>query len=179
MNIIQSLIKTATEPDHPLHAGEVFFVWTLYVGVTESRVICQLLANHTNDKDLKETIEHFTDDVEEPLIQKLKDFLAHEGVGIPPGTGDKPRADERQIPPGAKFTDAEVANLLAVKIEGMLTTTHMGVSQAVRDDVGAMLVMAYQHLAAQGFTLKKLMQQRGWFRTPPMFPFRPEANADA
>lgn len=179
MNIFQSLIKTATEPDHPLHAGEVFQVWTLYVAVTESRIICQLLANHTNDADLKETIEHFTAEVEEPMIAKLKDFLIHEGVGIPPGTGDKPRADEREIPPGAKFTDAEIANLLVVKIEGMLTTCHMGLAQSLRDDLGAMLLVMYQHLAAQGFNLKKLMQQRGWVRTPPLLPFRPGSSVEA
>lgn len=174
MIILQSVLKSVTDPPQPLHAGEVFVVWTLYVGVTEARVICQLLANHTSDKDLKETIEHFVDEIEEPILEKLKLFLAHEGIGIPPSTGDKPRANESQIPPGAKFSDTEIANLLAIKIEGILNTCHLGIAQSVRDDVGVMLMNMYQHVAVQGYTLKKLMQVRGWFRQPPLFQFSPE-----
>jgi len=177
MNIVESLFKSATQPTHPLHAGEVSIAWALYVGVSEARVICLLLLNHTNDTDLKEMIEHIIADLEEPLIKRTKDFLVHEGVGIPPATGDKPRANEAQIPPGAKYTDAEIANLLVVKLEGMLNTCNFGIGQSVRDDVGALLLMAYQHVCAQGFTLKKLMQQRGWLRTPPMFPFAPDPSA--
>ncbi|HYG58771.1 MAG TPA: DUF3231 family protein [Symbiobacteriaceae bacterium] len=179
MNILQGVIQSVTEPPHPLHVGQAFVVWALYIGVAESRVICQLLLNHTSDTDLKETIEHVIADVEKPLEHKLKHYLEHHGIGIPPTTGDKPRADEAQIPPGAKFTDAEIANLLVVKIEGMVNLCHIGIAQSVRDDIGLLLMEAYQHLALQGFTIKKTMQQRGWFRTPPLYPFSPKAGANA
>ncbi|MGE5673006.1 MAG: DUF3231 family protein [Mycobacterium leprae] len=178
MNIFQSILKSATQPRSPLHAGEVFILWSLYVGVVESRVICQLVGNHTNDTSLKETIEHFINDLEEPLTKRLKDFLAHEGIGIPPGTGDKPRTNEALIPPGAKFTDAEIANLLVVKVEGLLNLCHAGLGQSLRDDVGLMLAETYQHVLAQGFTLKKLMRQRGWLRVPPLFPFGPAVGGE-
>jgi hypothetical protein len=124
-----------------------------------------------DDTALKETIEHYIADVEEPLISKLKQLLAHEGLGIPPTTGDKPRANEATIPPGAKMTDMEIANLLVVKLDGLLNICHYGIIQALRDDVGLMLVETYQHLVAQGFTLKKLMREHGWLRLPPLFPF--------
>ena len=176
MNIVQSLFKAAAQPPQPLHAGEVFVLWSLYLGVAESRIICQLMTNHTNDTSLEESIEHFIADIEEPLITKLKELMAHEGIDIPPSTGEKPRASEAQIPVGAKLTDAEIANLLVVKLEGMLNLCHIGIGQALRDDLGLMLLGAYQHLVTQGFTLKKLMRHRGWLRVPPHFPVSPKPN---
>lgn len=170
MNVIQSLLKGAKQPPQPLHSGEVFVLWALYTGAAESRVICMLIANHTNDTALKETIEHFIADVEEPLINKLKHLLAQEGVDIPPTIGDKPRANEGAIPSGAKMTDAEVANLLVVKLGGLLNICHQGILQALRDDVGLLLLETYQHLVAQGFTLRTLMREHGWLRVPPLFP---------
>lgn len=177
MNIVQSVMKAVTQPRTPLHAGEVFALWSLYIGVVEARVLCQLLANHTSDANLKETIEHLVDELEEPLIKKLNLFLLHEGVQPPGASGDKPLANEADIPPGAKLTDMEVANLLVVKLEGMLNLAHFGLAQSLRDDVGVMLLNAYQHLVAQGFTLKKLMREHGWLRVPPMFPLTPERPA--
>lgn len=179
MNIVQGIIKSLNQPYEPLHAGEVFALWSLYIAATESRVICQLLSNHTSDVGLKETIEHYIDDLEEPLIKQVHDFLAREGIGLPAVTGDKPRANEMTIPPGAKFTDAEIANLLVVKLEGMLNICHAGIGTALRDDLGLLMLTAYQHVVTQGFTLKKLMRERGWLRIPPLFPFSPEKGANA
>lgn len=170
MNVIQSLLKSAQQPPQSLHSGEVFALWTLYTGAAESRAICMLMINHTNDTALKEEIEHFIADVEEPLIKKLKQLLAHEGIGIPPTTGDKPRANEAAIPAGAKMTDTEIANLLVIKLGGLLNICHQGILQALRDDVGVLLLGTYQHLVTQAFTLKTLMREHGWLRIPPSFP---------
>lgn len=55
-----------------------------------------------------------------------------------PATGDKPKVNEALVPPGAKMTDAEVANLLVVKVEGLLNICHTGLAQSQRDDVAAL-----------------------------------------
>ncbi|HYF90726.1 MAG TPA: DUF3231 family protein [Symbiobacteriaceae bacterium] len=169
MNILQSLFYEVTNPKDPLHVGEVMTLWTCYIGVAESRAICLLLTNHTKDAGLRETIEHFVNDVETPMIDRLEGLLLQEGIALPSITGDKPKADESTIPMGAKLTDAEVANLLVVKLEGMLTVCHTGLIQSLRPDVGRMFYAFQSHLLAQGYTLKQLMQKRGWLRQPPIY----------
>lgn len=169
MNIIGGLIKAVTDPTYPPHVGEVNMLWALYVATAESRAFCLLMLNHTSDPDLKDTIEHFIADFEEPTVQRLSDVIKNEGIPIPPITADKSKANERDVPPGAKMTDSEIANLLVIKLEGMLMLAHTGVTQSLRDDFGAMFLSIYNHAVAQGFTLKKTMRKRGWLKIPPPY----------
>lgn len=169
MNILQSLFQTAQQPSVPPHIGEAFNVWTYYVGAKEARVICLMMLNHTNDPDLKEAIEHFVNDVLEPQVKQVTDFLRNEGIDMPAGTGDKAKADERQIPAGAKMTDNEIANMLIVKINGLLMFCFFGLFSGIRDDINAMFFNFQTHVMAQAYTLKKLMQKRGWLLVPPFY----------
>ncbi|MGE5674477.1 MAG: DUF3231 family protein [Mycobacterium leprae] len=169
MNILQSLFQTAQQPAVPPHIGEAFNVWTYYVGAKEARVICLMMLNHTNDPDLKEAIEHFVNDVLEPQAKQVMDFLRNEGIDMPAGTGDKAKADEREIPPGAKMTDNEIANMLIVKINGLLMFCFFGLFSGIRDDIIGMFFNFQTHVMAQGYTLKKLMQKRGWLLVPPYY----------
>lgn len=99
-----------------------------------------MMLNHTNDTELKETLEHFVAGLLIPQIKRLSDFLRNEGIDMPPGTGDKPKANEQQIPPGAKMTDMEIANMLIVKINGLLMFCFMGLFTGLRDDIAAMFI---------------------------------------
>lgn len=169
MNVFQSLLQSTTQQDLPLHVGEVMALWTYYTGVMESKSLCMLLVNHTPDLDLRETIEHFVADVEKPQGNELEKFLRKEGVPLSTTSPDKPRAEEKAVPDGAKFTDMEIANILVAKLEGLLTMANAGLAIALRDDVGAMLLRFHAQVVAQGFTLKKLMRTRGWLKVPPIY----------
>lgn len=169
MNILESLLKTMRQPEEPPHVGEVMHLWALNTAVKESRAFCLLMVNHTNDPEVKQSVEHFIDDLEEPLAKQLETVLRNEGIPIAPPTSDKPKANERDVPPGAKLTDAEIMNLLVVKLEGMLLLCFNGLMQALRDDVAAIFLDGFQHALAQGFTLKKTMRKRGWLRVPPPY----------
>lgn len=169
MNILQSLFQSAQQPATPPHIGEAFNVWTYYVAVKEARTICLMMHNHTNDTELKETMEHFINEVLEPQIKQVTDFLRNEGIEMPPGTGDKAKANEQAIPPGAKMTDNEIANMLIVKLNGLLMFCFNGLFSALRDDISAMFYNFEGHVLAQSYTVKKMMQKRGWIRIPPFF----------
>jgi hypothetical protein len=175
LNILQSLFEEVTRPKQPLHVGEVMLLWTMYTGVKESRAICLMMTNHTTDPDLKELIEHFIADLETPMAKRVAEVMLNEGLTLPPTTGDRPAANESAIPPGAKLTDMEVANLLVVKLEGMMHVCHAALLQSIRSDIGQMFYAFQSHLLAQGFTLKNLMQKRGWLRLPPYY--HPEGSA--
>lgn len=151
-------------------------LWSLGVGVNESRTFCLLMVNHTDDPELKEMIEHFIADVETPMAKKVSEVMLNEGMTLPMTTGDKPSANEAAVPPGAKLTDHEIAHLLVVKYEGMLTLCHLGLIQSLRPDLSRMYYAFQSHLLAQGFTLKNLMKKRGWLQIPPYY--RPQSAAE-
>ncbi|HWI53555.1 MAG TPA: DUF3231 family protein [Symbiobacteriaceae bacterium] len=169
LNILQGLFQSIQQPTTPPHIGEAFNCWTYYVALKESRVICLLMLNHTNDTELKQMMEHFIDEILEPQLKQMTDFLRNEGIDMPHGTGDKPKANEREIPSGAKMTDAEIANMLIVKLNGLLLFCFMGLFSVLRDDIGGMYYNFQGHVMAQTYTLKKLMQKRGWLLTPPFY----------
>jgi len=169
VNILQSLFQTIQQPSGPPHVGEAYFVWAYYVAAKESRILSLMMLNHTNDPELKESIEHFINDVLEPQAKQLTDLLRTEGIDMPAGTGDKAKADEQQIPSGAKMTDNEIANMLLVKLNGLLLFSFMALFGAVRDDISAMFYNFQAHVMAQSYTQKKLMQKRGWLLVPPYY----------
>jgi hypothetical protein len=169
MNFLEGLLHSATKQDPPLHVGEVMGLWAYYTAAMESRSLCMLMANHTPDQELRETMEHFIADVEEPQAAEIERFLRDQGVPLSLTSPDKPKAEAKAVPEGAKFTDSEVANMLAVKMEGLLNLANAGLAVALRDDVSGMFLRYHSQIVAQGFTLKKLMRNRGWLKVPPAY----------
>lgn len=169
MNILQTLFQMGTNPRLPLHAGEAFGLWAYCEAVSETRAICRLLLNHTDDKELKELIEHFIADVLQPQMMKVQEVMLNKGLSLPDITPDKPKADPGQIPVGARFEDPQIANMLVVKIQGLLLFCHEGLARTLQQDLAAMYYTFQSHVLAQGATLTPLMRKRGWLRLPPVF----------
>jgi hypothetical protein len=169
MNIFQSILQTWQQPPMPVHTGEAFTIWSFYIALVESRALCLLLLNHTNDTDLRGVMEHFVADMEEPATKRLTALMKEEGMDFPNVTADKAKADCLEVPAGAKFTEAEIANLLVVKIEGIMLICHMGIVSSIRTDLSAMWFDFYSREMALSIPFKTLMQKRGWLRIPPYF----------
>lgn len=169
MNLIGSLFQASAQPDVPMHVGEVMALWTYMVAVKEARALCLLMSNHTSDTDLRQTMQHFMKQIEEPQAQELMQFMRKEGIQLPEATADKPDSNEKDVPPGAKYTDDEIANILVAKLEALIGIACQGMMQALRDDVAGMLWRFQQELWAEGVSLKKMMQKRGWLKIPPYY----------
>lgn len=169
MNLIQSVFSAFSGPKPPLHVGEVMTLWTYAVALDEGRSICLLLLNHTDDPELKRAMEHYITAIEIPQSDRINQFLRNEGIMLPPITADKPKADHHLVPPGAKLTDNEVANMFVTKVIGGVTILGQGLIQALRHDVGQMLLSFYLELLKEGFTLKETMRRRGWLKVPPIY----------
>jgi hypothetical protein len=167
MNIIQSLFQNIQPPDAPPHVGEAFHIWTYCVEVGEARALLLLMLNHVTDPELKELIEHFIADVLEPQFKQCKSFMTDEGILLPEISRDAVKADHNQIPPGAHLPDVQSAQLVVVKVAGLLEYSNRGLVSSLRDDMGAMFYTFHHHVAAQGLVLKKLLAKKGWLRVPP------------
>lgn len=169
MNLLESLFASPAKPDTPLHAGEVMTLWAYAVALDEGRAICLFMLNHTHDPDLRRMIEHYISSLEEPQSRKLKLFLREEGLTLPTITPDKGKANEQEIPHGAKLTDPEIANMFRAKLVAALQLVSAGLTTALRTDVGAMLYAFYNELLKESFVLKQTMQARGWLKIPPSY----------
>lgn len=168
MNILETLYHDMTKPASPAHIGESFFMWTYFLAVGESRALLLVMANHTNDPELKEMMEHFLADVLEPQIAQLKTKMMDEGIILPTVTPDPPKADQSEIPPGAKLADAQIARMNMVKVLGLMDLCYQGVRFSFRSDVSVMFSRFSNHVTAQGYSLRELMLKRGWVSYPPL-----------
>lgn len=168
MNIFESIYHDMTKPSSPAHMGEAFFMWTYFQAVGEARTLLLVMVNHTNDPELKQLMEHFVADVMEPQIDQLKKKMIDEGIPLPGITPDPPKADQAEIPPGAKLVDQEIARMNMVKLLGLLDLCYQGMRFSFRTDLSAMFGRFQGHVAAQGYTLRELMLKRGWISYPPV-----------
>lgn len=167
MNILQTLFQSVTSPPIPLHEGEAFGLWTYYEAVAQTRSHLLILLNHTDDEELKELMEHFIADVLEPQIGQVKGKLLHEGISLPNVSRDRPKADPSQIPPGARFSNDDIAQVLVARVQGLLSLCQAGLNQSLRDEVGQMFYNFQNHVLLQGVSLKGMMRKRRWLRVPP------------
>lgn len=169
MNLLETLFQVMRQPAAPPHVGEALALWTYFVALKESRAICLLMANHTADPELREFIENFVTTIEEPQLEEVREVMRNEGVDFPNVTADKAKSDPNQLPAGARLTEEEIANLLLVKVQGLLLIGHMALLESLRPDLGAMWYRKHSAVMVEALKLKQMMQKRGWLRVPPQF----------
>ena len=156
------------EPKPPLHTGETMNCW-LYLTVLEEAVTLEQIGiNSTTDPELKRFLEK-TMEGASSQSRRLKDFMQHEGVPLPPVSEPKPLSDPGAIPLGVKQTDDEIANLVSVKLASSITICATGIAQSVRNDVGMMFIEFLEEVIIYGMLLKTLMRKRGWLKIPPYY----------
>lgn len=169
MNLWESLVRNVQRPAAPPHVGEAFAVWNYYLAVSETRVIFLVLVNHTNDTDLKETLEHFIADVIESQITDLRRIMKNEGITVPAIGPDVPKADDRAIPPGARFDSDVIGKLIQVMLDGLLERAFQGLRSSYRSDHAAQFMKYMSQIVAQGYTARETGLERGWLPVPPSY----------
>ncbi|MFZ5824580.1 MAG: DUF3231 family protein [Bacillota bacterium] len=169
MNVLESLLHTLQKPRTAPHVGEVMTIWTTYAAAESSKASILTLLNHTQDPELKGMIEHYVNDVLEPMVNKLTDLMRDEGIPFPASPPEVAKADQAAIPPGAKLNDPMIANRLAVDLEGLLIIVHGALLSGTRGDIIATFYNYHTHILAQSFTVKHMLEKRGWLRMPPPY----------
>lgn len=172
MNLLESLKGLANKPQKPLHVGEVMTLWRIAAAFEDGRTIILGLLNHTADTELKRYLESYISDFEVPWRTRVKRFMKDEGISLPPATTDKAKADVRQVPPGAKFEDEEIATLVAAKLYAGIQVVQAGLLECLRYDLGELLLGLEAAAYRQAFVLRETMEKRGWLKVPPAWPAR-------
>jgi hypothetical protein len=173
MNIFE-IFKDAVKPftdgeKSPLNVGEIMNLWLFLTGLEQTLRGDQVSYNIVQDPELKDKLKYIIDNQHWPMIQEIADFLRNEGIPLPNSTAQKPIADYRNIPEGARMTDEEIANLLSYNLLVGITSACRGIVESVRPDVAFMFAKYQAMKMAYGVSLKDLMIKRGWLRVPPYY----------
>lgn len=168
---VKSVVGSLTdeEPQPPLHIGEAMMLWAMLTLYEEGQVIYKMCTNTSADPELKHAIENAEAESKED-IDMIRSFLIKEGVPLPPVSQPKPDASAAAIPPGAKFTDEELANLVMGKISAAIVLCGQALAESLRTDVGLIVLSSQARLLKFAAPYKALMNRRGWLKIPPPYP---------
>ncbi|WP_373230573.1 DUF3231 family protein [Cohnella sp.] len=164
-----SVIKSLSDGEKPpLHVGEVMSCWTYLAFIQDIINYESVALNTTTDKELTELCQEALK-ITQSHEKLIKDFMGKEGIPLPDGPQIKPKSDPNAIPMGAKFTDKELANAVAINLAYAASICANSAIQSLRSDVGLMFFKFQADKMMFGTTVKTLMEKRGWLKKPPYF----------
>ena len=168
MKLWESLLGLmAKDRDKPLHVGEVMNIWKIMVAYEEGHAVFDALRNHTADPELKRLVESFLNEFESPWMDRIKRFMQEEAIPLPQTSTTKTNANQADIPPGAKLSDQEIADLLAAKLVASTAFVQQALLECLNYKLATLLVelevAAYRH----SFVVRETMERRGWLMQPP------------
>jgi hypothetical protein len=163
MGILSGFLK-----NEPLHYGEVYAVYMFLAGGQMLLSRYQLLANHCGDEELRDFINMVIDERLRPHIEQLKDILEDCGAPLPPAPAERGDADRELIPPSARFTDPEIAAMVAADHALGAVSDSQAMGQCLREDIAAMFAKFHATKVLDGAKLLRLMKKKGWIIPPPL-----------
>ncbi|MDF2629190.1 MAG: hypothetical protein K0R39_3021 [Symbiobacteriaceae bacterium] len=178
MNLIESLLGLLTKENKPLHVGEVMGLWKLMLTFEHGRTMVTAFLNHTADAELKRLMESYLSDFAEPWVKRLAEFMKNEGIQLPSAGAHKPKANESEIPTGAKFTDAEIATFLTAKARAGTGIVQEAILECMNYRLAQMLMELEVASYRQAFVLRETAEKRGWVQRPPTWHGRSRPQAD-
>lgn len=166
-------ILNGNPKNEPLHYGEVFGAWSYLVSKNGLIAGYSTLANHVGDKDLKSLLQDIIRGAKQEK-EKVEDLLKVSGVALPPASPEKPVANSEAIPVGARFTDPEIAAMLARDNALCLAACSQMMGQSVREDIGAMFLGFHTNATQTGLRILRMNKEKGWIIPPPLHVDAPE-----
>lgn len=155
-------------PKHePLHYGEAFDIWGCAMSANLAHSFYQTLKNHAGDKDLKQLIEDFLDQMKKEAAA-CNEILTRNDIAPPPSYPDKPQARLEDIPVGARLPDPEIAANLSAAISAGLVLCSQVMGKSIREDVGALFTKFHAEMTALGLRALRLNKEKGWLVPPPL-----------
>jgi Protein of unknown function (DUF3231). len=170
LEAVTQIFKTLVndQPEPPIHAGEAMDIWKYVTYIEEAIVLEQIGRNTTTDNDLLKLLDEALT-ICSAQSERLQTAMEGFGILIPPLPSDKPRSEAGAIPPGAKMTDDEIANILAAKLLLVTKECCRSMLEAIRSDLGLMWANMLYEQAKFGADLKVKMRERGWLKSPPTY----------
>ncbi|MFS0636049.1 DUF3231 family protein [Mesobacillus foraminis] len=161
-------ILSGNPKDEPLHAGEVYNLWTHLFELKGLLVTMQVLNNHAGDHDLKAFLDQFSESCIKEEAEKVETILKENGIRLPPAPPDRPMVNVDDIPAGARFHDPEISVLVGqMLMAGKLFCSYV-MSIAIREDIGEMYDQFHSKRTEYHGKLLKMNKDKGWLVPPPL-----------
>ena len=162
--------------DEPLHYGEIYDVWQSSMVAKEVLSAYRVYQFHAGDKDLKKILGDLTDQAKLEASE-CDTILSHNGIVPSPTLPERPEAKLEDIPIGARFTDPEIAAMIAGDTSIGLVACSQIMGKSVREDIGALFGKYHVTKAAHGLRILKMCKEKGWLIPPPLQVKRPDLVA--
>jgi hypothetical protein len=166
-------ILTGNPKDEPMHYGEIYNVWQFSMAAKACVSACRAYYYHAGDKDLKKMLKDLIDQ-SELEISECDSLLTHNGITPSPVMPERPEAKLEDIPIGARFTDQEIAPMLAADTAAGLVACSQIMGTSIREDIGALFAKYHATKAAFGLRILRMSKEKGWLIPPPLQVKRPE-----
>lgn len=160
-------ILSGNPKDEPLHYGEVYDVWQFSM-IAKGRVsVYRSFQFHAGDSELKKILG---DLIEQAKLEasECDSLLTHNGIVPSPTLPERPEAKFEDIPVGARFTDQEIAPMIAADISVGLVACSQIMGKTIREDVGVLFAKYHATKAAFGLRILRLSKDKGWLIPPPL-----------
>ncbi|MDK8189865.1 DUF3231 family protein [Paenibacillus sp. UMB7766-LJ446] len=168
-------ILSGNPKNEPLHYGEIFSVWQCSM-VAKGAISCyQAFLNHAGDKDLKKLLDDLLDQAKLE-IKECDTLLTENGIAPAPMLQERPPVKLDDIPAGARFTDPEIAAILAADTSLGLVAASQVIGQSIREDIGALFAKYHATKMALGVRILQMTKEKGWLVPPPLQIKRPESD---
>ena len=154
--------------EEPLHAGEVYYLWTYLYRMKNNLVKMQVMINHTGDYDLKTVLEDLVENCFTQEEEQVESLLKETGIRLPPAPPDRPNVEVQDIPAGARFNDPEIAWLVQNELmSGRVMSSYItGIS--IRTDLREMFDEFSSQKEEYELKLLQLSKEKGWIVYPPL-----------
>ncbi|MFK7691694.1 DUF3231 family protein [Paenibacillus sp. HJGM_3] len=166
-------ILSGNTKDEPLHYGEIFNVWQFSMKAKGSLSAYRAYKYHAGDGELKKTLVALIDQAELEASE-CDAILLSNGVAPIPALPERPEAKMEDIPIGARFTDPEIAAMIAADTSVGMVACSQVMGTSIREDIGMLFGKYHTTKAAIGLKILKLSKEKGWLIPPPLQIQRPE-----
>lgn len=168
-------ILSGNPKNEPMHYGEIFSAWQCSMAAKGAVSCYQAYLNHAGDKDLKKILNDLLDQAK--LETKECDALLTEnGIAPAPTLPERPPVKLEDIPAGARFTDPEIAAIVAADTSLGLVAASQVIGQSIREDIGALFAKYHVTKTALGVRILQMNKEKGWLVPPPLQIKRPVSN---
>lgn len=157
-----------TKQEEPLHAGEVYYLWSYLHDMKCKLVTMQVFINHTGDHDLEAVLEDILENGYTQEEQQVDNLLKETGIRLPPAPPDRPNVEVQDIPAGARFNDPEIAMFVQKDLmHGRVMCSYItGIS--IRTDIRDLFSDFIAQKEEYEAKLLQLSKEKGWIVLPPL-----------
>jgi len=166
-------ILSGNSKEEPLHYGEIYDMWQFSMTAKGVISIYRAFKYHVGDRELLKLLDDLIDEAELESSE-CDSILTSNGIAPSPTLPNRPEAKLEDIPIGARFTDPEIAAMIAAGTSVSLVVCSQVIAKCIREDIGMLFGKYHVTMEALALKILHLSKKNGWLVPPPLQIREPE-----